>query len=76
MQITKKYTHPAMTFLKKETANLLAQCSEINLMVSKEKVNQIANSICTELAIPLDTLFKPHSVYVEIRMTPNIQLNS
>ena len=24
----------------------------------------------------LDTLFKPHTVYVEVRTTPNIQLNS
>merc|ERR1712110_1054441 len=38
----KIYTYVMVTFLKKETANPLAKCSEINLTVSEEKVNQIA----------------------------------
>merc|ERR1712020_747708 len=34
---------------KKETVNPLAKCSEINLTVSEEKVNQIANNATNKL---------------------------
>merc|ERR1711941_95692 len=45
----KIYTYVMVTFLKKETANPLAKCSEINLTVSEEKVNQIANNATNKL---------------------------
>merc|ERR1712045_827959 len=45
----KIYTYVMVTFLKKETANPLAKCSEINLTVSEEKVNQIANNATDKL---------------------------
>merc|ERR1711974_559713 len=45
----KIYTYVMVTFLKKETANPLAKCSEINLTVSEEKVNQIANNASSKL---------------------------
>lgn len=45
----KIYTYVMVTFLKKETANPLAKCSEINLTVSEDKVNQIANNATNKL---------------------------
>merc|ERR1712110_142170 len=45
----KIYTYVMVTFSKKETANPLAKCSEINLTVSEEKVNQIANNATNKL---------------------------
>jgi len=45
----KIYTYVMVTFLKKEAANPLAKFSDINLTVSEDKVNQIANNATNKL---------------------------
>merc|ERR1712019_318051 len=45
----KIYTYVMVTFLKKETNNPLAKFSDINLTVSEDKVNQIANNATNKL---------------------------
>jgi len=45
----KIYTYVMVTFLKKEANNPLAKFSDINLTVSEDKVNQIANNATNKL---------------------------
>merc|ERR1712045_1021676 len=45
----KIYTYVMVTFLKKETVNPLAKFSDINVTVSEDKVNQIANNATNKL---------------------------
>merc|ERR1712095_29945 len=45
----KVYTYVMVTFLKKETPNPLAKVAAINVSISEDKVNSLANNATTKL---------------------------